>query len=69
VLVYRILAEEGPMRPTEIRDEGYLSKRTAYDALETLVDAGLVDHRQGPYGRSKVYELTLNSNTGDRSCE
>lgn len=66
VLVYRILDEDGPMRPTEIREEGYMSEGTTYRALSRLEDAGLVIDHQGPYGRTTVYELTLNSNSGDR---
>ena len=68
-LVYRILDEDGPMRPTEIRDEGYMSDRTTYDALNQLENAGLVVNRPGSYGRTTVYECSVNSNTGDRSCE
>jgi len=68
-LVYRILDEDGPMRPTEIRETGYLSERTCYDALETLEDEGLVERRSGPYGRTTVYECSLNSNSADTSCE
>lgn len=57
VLAYHVLAQEGPMTVSDLRETAYLADKTARRALSRLEDVGLVDKRPGPDARETLYEL------------
>lgn len=45
-LVYKTLRYEGPLRYTALRDECYMADSTAYEAIQHLLEHGLIDRER-----------------------
>lgn len=57
ILVYRLLAEQGPMTVTDLCAAAYLADKTARRALQRLEDDGLVTTQPGPDARATLYAI------------